>query len=51
MGKRQNVRAEIMKLLEEHIGINLQDLGFSNGFLIKIFNLFKQTKNQFTQFF
>lgn len=39
-----------MKLLEEHTGINLQDLGFSDGFLIKIFHLFKQTKNQLTQF-
>lgn len=30
-GKRLNVRAEIMKLLAENTGINLQDLDFGNG--------------------
>lgn len=41
MGKRLNVRAEIMELLEENIGINLQDLRFGNRLFIK------KKKNQF----
>lgn len=52
MGKKLNVRAEIMELLEENAGINLQDLMFDNGLFIKKFYLFKQTENpQFTHFF
>lgn len=53
MGKKLNVRAEIMELLEENAGINLQDLMFDNGlFIKKKFYLFKQTENpQFTHFF
>lgn len=34
MGKKLKVRAEIMELLEENAGINLQDFRFDNGLFI-----------------
>lgn len=33
MEKSLNVRAKLIKLLEENVEVNLQDLGFDNGFL------------------
>ena len=37
-----NVRAKVTKLLEENIGLNLHDLGLSNGFL----NMIPKTQQQ-----